>query len=104
MIAPGNQAGVITFNTELAVINGDLPALPNMTKGTVHAYFYFGNQTPSASMRLYNSDWKYCKDVEFIFESVGSGWYYGSIPASLFQGYPQGNSSSIRRRKAYMEA
>ena len=97
VVAPGNQAGVITFNTELAVINGDLPALPNMTKGTVHAYFYFGNQDPQASLKLANEQWKASKEVNFIFESVGGGWYYGTIPAGLLQGYEEGNGSKIIR-------
>lgn len=96
-IVSGGETGVITFAPEYSVIDGKLSSTPNMTKGTVHAYFYFGNQTPEAYMRLYNSSWKYCKDVKFIFDSLGGGWYYGSIPASLFQGYPDGNSSSIIR-------
>lgn len=95
--APGNETGIFVVSPEFAKLEGKLSSLPNMTKGTVHAYFYFGNQTPEAYMRLYNSSWKYCKDVKFIFDSVGGGWYYGSIPASLFQGYPEGNSSSIIR-------
>ncbi len=95
--APGNETGIFVVSPEFAKLDGKLSSLPNMTKGTVHAYFYFGNQTPEAYMRLYNSSWKYCKDVKFIFDSVGGGWYYGSIPASLFQGYPEGNSSSIIR-------
>ena len=95
--APYGEAGILTWAPEYAVIDGAMAKVPNMTKGTVHAYFYFGTKTPEASMRLYNSLWKYCKDVAFTFEDVGGGWYYGTIPASLFQGYPEGNSSEIIR-------
>lgn len=97
IIAPYGETGVMTVSPEYAVMEGTMSKLPNMTKGTVHAYFYFGSKTPEATMRLYNSQWKYCKDVAFTFEDVGGGWYYGSIPASLFQGYPEGDSSQIIR-------
>ena len=97
LTASGNSNGVMVWNTELAVINGTLSALPNMTKGTIHAYFYFGNQEPQASLKLANELWKASKEVNFIFESVGDGWYYGSIPVGLLQGYEEGNGRKIIR-------
>ena len=97
VVANANQTGIVTVAPEFAVLEGNLSALPNMTKGTVHAYFYFGEQKPEASMRLYNTAWKYCPEVYFTFENMGDGWYYGSIPASLFKGYQEGDSSKIIR-------
>ncbi len=95
--APKDKAGVMAWNTELAVMNGTLTALPNMTKGTVHAYFYFGNQKPQASLQLANDLWSGSKVVDFIFDSVGGGWYYGSVPTGLLQGYESGDGSKIIR-------
>ena len=78
-------------------MNGTLSALPNMTRGTVHAYFYFGDQKPQASLQLANDLWSGSKVVDFIFDSVGDGWYYGSVPTGLLQGYESGNGSKIIR-------
>ena len=95
--AKNNETGIMTLSPEYAVIDGTWKQVPNMTKGVVSAYFYFGDKNPEAYMRIYNSSWKYCPEVAFNFESVGDGWYYGTIPASLFQGFSEGNSSKIIR-------
>ena len=95
--AHSDKPGVMTLAPEFAVLEGKMDAVPNMTKGTVHAYFYFGEQAPEAALRLYNTQWKYSQDISFSFEDAGNGWYYGTIPAGLFQGYPEGDSSKVIR-------
>ena len=97
IVADSNKKATVVWNTELAVINGDLAALPNMTKGVIRAYFYFGNKDPNASLQVINPLWHPSKEVNFIFESAGNGWYLGSVPASLLQGFHEGNASEVIR-------
>ena len=97
IVADANQKATVVWNPELAVLNGQLSALPNMTKGVISAYFYFGNQTPNATLQVINTLWHPSKEVNFIFESAGDGWYLGSVPASLLQGFHEGNASEVIR-------
>ena len=92
-----DKVGGLTLAPEFAVLEGKLNAVPDMSKGTLHAYFYFGDQTPKAAVRLHNAQWKACQDIDFVFEDVGNGWYYGTIPAGLFLGFEEGNSSKVIR-------
>ncbi len=98
LVAPSNTTGRYTFNTEKAVKSGEISALPNMTKGTLGAWFYFGNQTPKASFFMTNSKWKGSNWVDFVFvEDAGNGWYYGAISASSLVCEEGGGTSSVYR-------
>ena len=98
LVAPSNTAGRYTFNTEKAVKSGEISALPNMTKGTLGAWFYFGSQTPKASFFMTNSKWKGSNWVDFVFvEDAGNGWYYGAINASSLVCEEGGGTSSVYR-------
>ncbi len=79
-VSPADSEGKFTFNTEYAVTKGELPAYPCMNEGMLSAWFYFGDQTPSAKLRVTDKAWKGSTDVPFIFneESV-DGWYYGKL-------------------------
>ena len=100
IIAPRNKEGTLVFNPESGVGVGMLNKLPDMRKGTLHAWFYFGKQEPKASVRVYNAKWgcsNKSSSVDFIFEDMGDGWYYGSVPASLLESYYVGDGSQILR-------
>jgi len=75
--------GAIGFNTDYAVTLGKLEAVPNMSSGTLSAWFYFGHGVaPSASLRLTFKDDGISNVVPFSFESKGNGWYFGSVDCS----------------------
>lgn len=95
--APANEVGRLWFSPENSVLSNSIAELPDMSKGVLHAWFYFGDQTPVASVRLYNDQWGGSREVAFSFEDKGNGWYYGSISNTLFNGYDKGDSSQIIR-------
>ena len=100
VVAPGNEPGELVFSPEYGVSAGVISKLPDMRKGTLHAWFYFGDQVPKASVMLYNTKWigsNKSGPVDFIFEDKGDGWYYGSVPASLLENYYEGDGSQIIR-------
>ena len=100
IVAPNNQEGVLVFSPEYGVKAGVISKLPDLSKGTLHAWFYFGKQEPKASIMLYNSKWNGSNksgNVDFIFEDKGNGWYYGSIPTSLLENYYVGDGTDIIR-------
>ncbi len=81
--APSDAAGKFTFSTQAAVSAGELSVLPNMTNGTLGAWFYFGKQLPSATMWVSSDNWKRSVDVPFTFtKNGGDGWYYGEAHGS----------------------
>ncbi len=95
--APSDAVGRLWFSPEQSLINQSIKTLPDMRKGVLHAWFYFGNQTPAASVKLYNQQWGSSREVAFSFEEKGGGWYYGTIYNTLFYGYEKGDSSKIIR-------
>ena len=100
IVAPATEDGVLVFSPEYGLNAGVISKLPDMTKGTLHAWFYFGKQAPKASVLVYNPKWNGSNksgQVDFIFEDKGDGWYYGSVPASLLENYYEGDGSKIIR-------
>ncbi len=83
-ITTGDAAGKVTFNPEAAQISGQIPKCPDLTGGSVGAWFYFGNQTPSATLRLIEGLWKGTNTVPFTFTSGENGWYYGTVDCKEF--------------------
>lgn len=80
IVAPEDKDGMITFNSEYAVSRGDLPACPCVNEGMISAWFYFGDQEPSAKLRVTDKAWKGSTDVPFIFNDAPvDGWYYGKL-------------------------
>ena len=83
LVAPSNANGRYTWSTQAAAENGELSALPNMTKGTLGAWFYFGNQAPSASLIITSDTYMGSNSVNFVFtQNGGNGWYYGELHGS----------------------
>ena len=79
-VSPADKNGMFTFNTEYAVSKGEIPAYPCMNEGMLSAWFYFGDQEPSAKVRVTDKAWKGSIDVPFIFtDAPVDGWYYGKI-------------------------
>ena len=100
IVAPSNETGELVFSPEYGVNAGVISKLPDLRKGTVHAWFYFGKQAPKASFMVYNTKWNGSNKsgaVDFIFEDKGNGWYYGSIPTSLLENYYEGDGAQIIR-------
>jgi len=94
LIAPPNEEGQIVFDFKAGVKHGKLSRLPGMTKGTLEAYFYFGDQEPMATAFVYNSQDQYA-DTNFYFESVGDGWYKGTVTANQMTGFAKGDASQL---------
>ena len=98
LTAPSDTSGKYTLNTEQAVKLGEISVVPNMNKGTLGAWFYFGNQTPKASFFMTNNRWKGSNWVDFVFvEDAGNGWYYGALNASSLVCEEGGGTSSAIR-------
>ncbi len=96
--APDKAAGKFTFSTQAAVSSGDLSAEPNMTKGTLGAWFYFGKQLPNASMRVTSDNWKGSVALPFVFtQNPGDGWYYGELHGSDIEFTESANASKVLR-------
>jgi len=96
--APANAAGKFTFNTGAAVTSKDLSVEPNMSYGTMGAWFYFGKQLPNASMRVTSDNWKGSIAVPFVFtQNAGDGWYYGELHGSDIKFTESANASKIIR-------
>lgn len=90
--------GAIGFNTDYAVTLGKLEAVPNMSAGTLSAWFYFGHGVaPSASLRLTFKDDGISNVVPFSFESKGNGWYFGSVDCSAINTTTGSDMSQVAR-------
>ncbi len=78
----------VTFNTQLAVINGKLPGVVNMANGgIIGGYFYFGDQTPDVKIRLTDKNWNGGATLSLNIIDVGDGWYYCYKDVSEFYFY-----------------
>ncbi len=96
--APSNAAGKFTFSTQASVSAGDLANEPNMTYGTLGAWFYFGKQLPNASVRVTSENWKGSVSLPFVFtQNAGDGWYYGELHGSDIKFTESANASEIIR-------
>ena len=98
LVAPAGDHGRYALNTDQANINGEISAVPNMNKGTLGAWFYFGDQIPEAYAFITNDQWHSSNWIDFIFtENGGDGWYYGQINASGFTCSEGGGTSRAIR-------
>ena len=98
LVAPAGDQGRYTLNTDQAAINGEISVVPNMNKGTLGAWFYFGDQIPEAYAFITNNQWHSSNWIDFIFtENAGNGWYYGQINASGFTCSEGGGTSTAIR-------
>lgn len=96
--APANAAGKFTFNTDAAVSAKELSAAPDMRKGTLGAWFYFGKQLPNASFRVTSGNWKGSISLPFVFtQNSGDGWYYGELHGSDIKFSESADASRIIR-------
>ena len=95
IVAPADKNGKVTFNTEYAVTKGEIDALPCMNEGMISGWFYFGEQEPSAKLKLTDSTWKGSLEVPFIFDKGVDGWYYGKLNCATitYPEIPQGNQA-----------
>ncbi len=66
----------IYYNTQSQFGNSNLP---NFKNKIISAYFYFGDQTPYATLQLVDKNWSGVVAYGFRFESVGDGWYLGQV-------------------------
>lgn len=73
------ESVALTFNTQSAFLNGHLDALPNMNEGYIAGYFYFGDQAPSAKLRLTSDTWAGGATYPFTMVDLEDGWYYGYV-------------------------
>ncbi len=76
--------GYISFHTqnEVSRNNGAWDAYPDMTDGTLSAYIYFGDQTPSVKVQLTDISWKNSTNTAMQLEDVGNGWYRATADLS----------------------
>ena len=105
VVAPADAKGKITFNTNAYFGTGNEP---NMTEGTLGAWFYFGDLEPSALVQLTSSTWKGSISTPFSFVYGGDGWYYGTVDTSTISYYdengdgaPDADNSAIIRVSLY---
>lgn len=90
--------GAIGFNTDHAVTLGKLEAMPNMTSGTLSAWFYFGHGVePAASLRLTFKDSGISNVVPFSFEAKGNGWYFGTVDCAAVNSTSGSDMSQVAR-------
>ena len=83
----------VTFNTQLAAMNGTLPGVVNMANGgMIGGYFYFGDQTPDVKIRLTDKNWNGGASIGLSLIDVGDGWYYGYKDVSQFYFYDSANN------------
>lgn len=85
VVAPADVAGRFTFHTEYAVTKGELEKQPNMNAGTLGAWFYFGDQTPAATLSVTESNWSTSSEVNFVFGEGEDGWYYGTLDCTQLE-------------------
>ncbi len=71
----------IYYNSQSQYGNDNLPDFKNKI---VSAYFYFGDQTPYATLQLVDKSWSGVYANAFKFESVGDGWYLGQVNTAWF--------------------
>lgn len=96
--APADAIGKMTWNTGSAAESGEISATPNMNKGTLGAWFYFGKQLPNATFVITNKAWKGSTPIPFIFtKNTGDGWYYGELHGSDIKCPEGGGTAEIIR-------
>ena len=96
--AHSSEKGRYTWNTQAAADNGEISAKPNMTKGTLGAWFYFGDQAPSAGFQVTSSNWMGSREIEFVFTKKGSdGWYYGELHGSDIEFFETADTKGVLR-------
>lgn len=96
--APADAVGKMTWNTGSAAESGEISATPNMNKGTLGAWFYFGKQLPNATFVITNKAWKGSTPIPFIFtKNTGDGWYYGELHGSDIKCPEGGGTAEIIR-------
>ena len=66
----------IYYNTQSQFGNDNLP---NFKNKIFSAYFYFGEQTPYATLQLVDKNWSGVNASPFRFEAIGDGWYLGQV-------------------------
>lgn len=86
-VVTGVSGSNLTFNPAYAVQLGQLSAPVNMTEGMIGAYFYFGDQTPYATIRLCDKGWNGGVALGMEFLNAGNGWYFGYREASTLYFY-----------------
>ena len=98
LVAPSGSNGKYTIDTLTAANSGEISNIPNMNKGTLGAWFYFGDQAPSAYVALTNDLYYGSNGVDFVFtKNAGNGWYYGELHGSDFTCAEGGGTSKIIR-------
>ena len=96
--APSDTKGRFTWDTQTAAQNGEISAVPNMTRGTMGAWFYFGDQVPEASLQVTSDNWMGSTEVFFVFtKNDGHGWYYGELHGSDIGFYENANAKAVIR-------
>ncbi len=96
--APAGGEGKFTFNTDAAASAGQIEIEPDMRKGTLSAWFYFGTQLPNATLRVTSDNWKGSTDLPFVFtKNAGDGWYYGELHGSDIAFVEEADASQIIR-------
>lgn len=94
--APAEQEGKFTYNlTSIA---------PDFTLGKLNAWFYFGDQTPSATVQVTSSNWKGSAALNMQFTDAGDGWYYGTFDTSSLYFYETAHLEGIIRLSFYIPA
>lgn len=95
--APADTVGKVTFNTDQAVVKGEIDALPDMTSGILAGWFYFGEAEPSAYVNLTEYGWKGSRGTHFTFGEGENGWYYGTLDCSTIT-YSETETPGLVRR------
>lgn len=82
VVSPADSVGKFTLNPSYAASRGEIEKEPNMNAGTLGAWFYFGEQTPAATLRIGEAGWDNSLELDFVFGEGEDGWYYGTVDCS----------------------
>ena len=98
LVAPSGDMGRYAWNPAAAAESGEISRVPNMSKGTLGAWFYFGDQIPEAYFFVTNDQWHSSHWVDVVFtKNAGDGWYYGQINGSSLVCAEGGGTTTINR-------
>ena len=85
----------MALNPEMLIGSAQMPSLPDMTGGTLSAYFKFENASAQVEVDLIKQEgkeWKFSNKLPMQLTAVGDSWYKGTLDVYDFDfGTPKNN-------------